>query len=142
MNFSQLSRFPPKFQKAGPLLVFRGCRTVLRMIGNPEVTFVGLESHCRAPGLSHKAGLLENDRPKPFSSGACNKNGFAVEVKPEQLREAAPEMPDWDFELKAKLLIVEGNIGVGKTTLTRKLADKLQYRIFLEPTTENPYLGM
>ncbi len=47
----------------------------------------------------------------------------------------------WDCELKAKLLIVEGNIGVGKTTLTKKLAEKLKYKIFLEPTTDNPYLG-
>ena len=60
---------------------------------------------------------------------------------PELLRETVPGLSDWDLELKAKLLIVEGNIGVGKTTLTKKLANKLMYRIFLEPTTENPYLG-
>ena len=40
-----------------------------------------------------------------------------------------------------KLLIVEGNIGVGKTTLARKIANELNYRLFLEPATENPYLG-
>ena len=42
----------------------------------------------------------------------------------------------------AKLLIVEGNIGVGKTTLARKLATELNYKLFLEPTTENPFLGL
>lgn len=47
----------------------------------------------------------------------------------------------WSFELKSKLLIVEGNIGVGKTTLTKKLAKALGYRTFLEPATENPFLG-
>ena len=41
----------------------------------------------------------------------------------------------------AKLLIVEGNIGVGKTTLARKLADELNYKLYLEPTVENPFLG-
>lgn len=97
------------------------------MIGNPDVLASG-------PGLT-----MENSGPRTFSSAL--KNGLSIDLKPELLIEADPEMPDWDFELKAKLLIVEGNIGVGKTTLTKKLADKLMYRIFLEPTTENPYLG-
>ena len=39
------------------------------------------------------------------------------------------------------LIIVEGNIGVGKTTLTCQLSRKLDYRIFLEPTSGNPYLA-
>lgn len=39
------------------------------------------------------------------------------------------------------LLIVEGNIGVGKTTLTQKIARELNYKLFLEPAMENPFLG-
>lgn len=39
------------------------------------------------------------------------------------------------------IIIVEGNIGVGKTTLTCQLGRKLDYRIFLEPTSGNPYLA-
>lgn len=39
-----------------------------------------------------------------------------------------------------QLIIVEGNIGVGKSTLSCQLARKLNYRVFLEPTTKNPYL--
>ncbi|CAH3124310.1 unnamed protein product [Pocillopora meandrina] len=39
-----------------------------------------------------------------------------------------------------QLVIVEGNIGVGKSTLSCQLARKLNYRVFLEPTTKNPYL--
>lgn len=40
-----------------------------------------------------------------------------------------------------KLIILEGNIGVGKTTLACQLARKLDYKLFLEPTTKNPYLA-
>ena len=39
------------------------------------------------------------------------------------------------------IIIVEGNIGVGKTTLTCQLGRKLNYRIFLEPMSGNPYLA-
>jgi len=40
-----------------------------------------------------------------------------------------------------QLIIVEGNIGVGKSTLACHLARQLNYRVFLEPTTKNPYLA-
>ncbi len=108
-----------------------------KMIGNPDVIATGFESRSLRPAGGHKSGqenLNPNRRPSPFSSRR-------LEMKPELLRETAPELSDWNLELKAKLLIVEGNIGVGKTTLTKKLADGLQYRIFLEPSTDNPYLG-
>lgn len=41
----------------------------------------------------------------------------------------------------AQLVIVEGNIGVGKSTLACQLARQLNYRVFLEPTAKNPYLA-
>ena len=41
---------------------------------------------------------------------------------------------------RGHLIIVEGNIGVGKTTLTRQLGKKLNCHVFLEPTSGNPYL--
>ena len=44
------------------------------------------------------------------------------------------------LELRAKLLVVEGNIGVGKSTLAKKLAAELRYNLYSEPTSENPYL--
>lgn len=40
----------------------------------------------------------------------------------------------------AKMLVIEGNIGVGKTTLARALAERLEYKAFLEPALENPFL--
>ena len=48
---------------------------------------------------------------------------------------------DFATRPQAKLLVVEGNIGVGKTTLAKKLSDALGYKMFVEPTSENPYLG-
>jgi len=37
-------------------------------------------------------------------------------------------------------IAVEGPIGVGKTTLARRLAEHLQYPLLLEPAEENPFL--
>jgi deoxyadenosine/deoxycytidine kinase len=39
-----------------------------------------------------------------------------------------------------RYIAVEGPIGVGKTTLTRRLADALRYPMLLEPAAENPFL--
>lgn len=39
-----------------------------------------------------------------------------------------------------KYLAIEGPIGVGKTTLARKLAEVFAYPLMLEPVTENPFL--
>lgn len=38
------------------------------------------------------------------------------------------------------LIIVEGNISAGKTTLSQALAKQLNMRLWSEPVAENPYL--
>lgn len=43
-------------------------------------------------------------------------------------------------EESGNIVLVEGNIGIGKTTLCRELADRLKYKAFFEPAAENPYL--
>jgi len=40
----------------------------------------------------------------------------------------------------ARLIILEGNISAGKTSLAKSLSKELGYQIFLEPTITNPYL--
>ena len=39
-----------------------------------------------------------------------------------------------------KYLVLAGNIGAGKSTLVQLLADRLGFRPYFEPVTENPYL--
>lgn len=40
------------------------------------------------------------------------------------------------------LIILEGNISAGKSTLARNLGEKLRYKVFMEPTLANPYLEL
>lgn len=42
--------------------------------------------------------------------------------------------------MKRYFVAVAGNIGVGKSTLTRMLSDKLDWEPFFEAVTDNPYL--
>lgn len=123
----------PMFQQA--LTSSRTAR--IEMIGHPDLMESNKENY--PPGFG---GL----KPKSLQCQQKNQRVLGPLRSRENLppaHQARPELPNWECDLRnAKLLIVEGNIGVGKTTLTRKLADKLGYRIFLEPTTENPYLGM
>ena len=40
-----------------------------------------------------------------------------------------------------KFVAVEGPVGVGKTTLTKLLAESFGYETFLEQPSDNPFLG-
>ena len=40
-----------------------------------------------------------------------------------------------------KYIVVAGNIGVGKSTLTRMLSAELSWEPFFEPSEANPYLA-
>ncbi len=40
-----------------------------------------------------------------------------------------------------RFIAVAGNIGVGKSTLVRLLSQRLGWKAFYEPVTENPYLA-
>jgi len=50
-------------------------------------------------------------------------------------------MTQGDFSTAApRYIAVEGPIGVGKTTLTKRLADSFNYELLLEKSEENPFL--
>lgn len=55
-------------------------------------------------------------------------------------REATPPRRPEEGATSENIVLVEGNIGIGKTTLCRELAEQLKYKAFFEPATENPYL--
>ncbi len=51
-----------------------------------------------------------------------------------------PLVPSNQRSVLPGFIAVEGPIGVGKTTLAKRLADSLGYPLMLEPVTENPFL--
>ena len=55
-------------------------------------------------------------------------------------KEATPPRNIEEGAASGNIVLVEGNIGIGKTTLCRELAKRLKYKAFFEPATENPYL--
>jgi deoxyadenosine/deoxycytidine kinase len=42
--------------------------------------------------------------------------------------------------MNKKFIAIAGNIGIGKSTLTKKVAEHFGWKPYLEPVTENPYL--
>eukprot|EP00949_MAST-11_sp_MAST-11-sp1_P002854 g2854.t1 len=46
----------------------------------------------------------------------------------------------YDGAERLSIIIVEGNISAGKSTLCKELSAALEYAVFLEPTVANPYL--
>ncbi len=64
-------------------------------------------------------------------------------VMNESVRDLAGRLGGLDFAISSdapQLISVAGNIGVGKTTLARKLAAWFSCEIFLEPYDTNPFL--
>ena len=50
-------------------------------------------------------------------------------------------MDTWNERpINKKFIAIGGNIGIGKSTLTKKLAEHYGLQPYLEPVTENPYL--
>lgn len=43
--------------------------------------------------------------------------------------------------MNTRFIVISGLIGVGKTTFSKQLAEKLNYKLMLEPVDSNPYLG-
>lgn len=118
----------------------------IKMIGSPEV----MDSE-NTPPLQCTKCILNSGSKGTLSQ--CNHHSLGTPTRPamkvidtnirkrsSSLRSREPWEKLSTFR-GGKLVIVEGNIGVGKTTLTQRLADDLQYKVFLEPSTDNPFLG-
>ena len=76
--------------------------------------------------------------------GLSQLNGKLLHpVMKVSLNELNVRLNGCDFALdpdKPQLVSIAGNIGVGKTTLAEKLADRLGCEVILEPYDENPFL--
>ena len=76
--------------------------------------------------------------------GLCQLNGDLLHpVLKELVNELAARLGGSDFVLNPdlpQLVSVAGIIGVGKTTLTKKLANSLGCKILLEPYDTNPFM--
>jgi deoxyadenosine/deoxycytidine kinase len=71
----------------------------------------------------------ESDLPAPGPAGLAPK-----EVSDALPRSVAPEAP------MQRYIVVEGPIGVGKTSLARRLAGSLEAELVLEQDAQNPFL--
>ena len=76
--------------------------------------------------------------------GLCQLNGEMLHpVMKVSLKELNARLNGCDFALdpdKPQLVSIAGIIGVGKTTLAEKLADRFGCEVILEPYDENPFL--
>jgi len=76
--------------------------------------------------------------------GLCQLNGEMIHpVMKVSFNELYERLNGRDFALdpdKPQIVSIAGNIGVGKTTLAKKLADRLGCELLLEPYDENPFL--
>jgi 2-amino-4-hydroxy-6-hydroxymethyldihydropteridine diphosphokinase len=77
-------------------------------------------------------------------NGLCQLNGNLLHpVMGVSFNELNARLNGCDFALnpdKPQLVSVAGNIGVGKTTLAKKLADHFGCELLLEPYDENPFM--
>ena len=64
-----------------------------------------------------------------------------VKILLESQKKIFAGLPAFNTQLAMSLVIVEGNISAGKSTLCRDLANILDYELYLEPALSNPYLA-
>jgi deoxyguanosine kinase len=98
------------------------------ILESPDLTIPHPQMHLRSfvlNGLCQLSGeLIHPVMEVPFDELNARLNGCDFALDPD----------------KPQLVSIAGNIGVGKTTLAKKLADRLGCEVLLEPYDENPFL--
>lgn len=118
----------------------------LDIIFHGDLTISSRELHVPHPQLAHRKFVLypmsdiaaEIIHPidKVSISEMLKQTADDSEIRKVDVRLEKPELP----ELPVNYLVIEGNIGAGKTTFSKMIAEDQQAKLFLERFHDNPFL--
>ena len=118
----------------------------LDIIFHGDLTISSRELHVPHPQLAHRKFVLfpmadiAADIIHPIDQVSISEllkhTADDSEIRKVDVRLNRPELP----ELPVNYLVIEGNIGAGKTTFSRMIAEDQQAKLFLERFHDNPFL--
>ena len=118
----------------------------LDIIFHGDLTISSRELHVPHPQLAHRKFVLYpmadiaadiiHPIDKVSISEMLKHTADDSEIRKVDVRLNRPELP----ELPVNYLVIEGNIGAGKTTFSRMIAEDQQAKLFLERFHDNPFL--
>ena len=118
----------------------------LDIIFHGDLTISSRELHVPHPQLAHRKFVLYpmadiaadiiHPIDKVSISEMLKHTADDSEIRKVNVRLNRPELP----ELPVNYLVIEGNIGAGKTTFSKMIAEDQQAKLFLERFHDNPFL--
>ena len=118
----------------------------LDIIFHGDLTISSRELHVPHPQLAHRKFVLYpmadiaadiiHPIDKVSISEMLKHTADDSEIRKVDVRLNRPELP----ELPVNYLVIEGNIGAGKTTFSKMIAEDQQAKLFLERFHDNPFL--
>ena len=118
----------------------------LDIIFHGDLTISSRELHVPHPQLAHRKFVLypmadiAADIIHPIDQVSISEllkhTADDSEIRKVDVRLNRPELP----ELPVNYLVIEGNIGAGKTTFSKMIAEDQQAKLFLERFHDNPFL--
>ena len=118
----------------------------LDIIFHGDLTISSRELHVPHPQLAHRKFVLYpmadiaadiiHPLDKVSISEMLKHTADDSEIRKVDVGLNRPELP----ELPVNYLVIEGNIGAGKTTFSRMIAEDQQAKLFLERFHDNPFL--
>lgn len=118
----------------------------LDIIFHGDLTISSRELHVPHPQLAHRKFVLfpmadiAADIIHPIDQVSISEmlkhTADDSEIRKVNVRLNRPELP----ELPVNYLVIEGNIGAGKTTFSKMIAEDQQAKLFLERFHDNPFL--